>query len=73
VQILKWDVKRVLIDPGSSTDILYYDTFKKMGLDLEQLQPYKGTLAGFTSEQVHVRGYITLKTFFGTDSQAKTV
>lgn len=44
-----------------------------MGLDPEQLQPFIGTLAGFTGEQVHVRGYITLKTTFGVRSQAKTV
>lgn len=73
LQILKWDVMRVLIDPGSSTDILYYDAFEKMGFDDEQLQPFKGSLAGFTGEQVHVRGYITLKTTFGDDSQAKTI
>jgi len=28
LQIFNWDVKRVLIDPGSSADILYYDTLK---------------------------------------------
>jgi hypothetical protein len=70
LQIFKWDVKRVLIDPGSSADILYYDTFDRMGLDPEQLQPFKGTLAGFTGEQVHVRGYITLKTTFGSGPHA---
>jgi hypothetical protein len=43
------------------------------GLDPEQLQPFKGTLAGFTGEQVHVRGYITLKTTFGHRSHAKTI
>jgi hypothetical protein len=44
-----------------------------MGLDPEQLQPFQGTLAGFTGEQVHVRGYITLKTTFGSGSNAKTI
>lgn len=73
LQIFKWDVKMVLIDPGSSADILYYDTFDRMSLDPEQLQPFKRTLAGFTGEQVHVRGYITLKTTFGSASQANTI
>jgi hypothetical protein len=73
LQIFNWDVKRVLIDPGSSADILYYDTFDRMGLDPEQLQPFQGTLAGFTGEQVHVRGYITLKTTFGSGAHAKTI
>lgn len=73
LQILNWDAKRVLIDPGSSTDILYYDAFEKLGLAPEQLQPSKGTLAGFTGEQVHVRGYVTLKTTFGSGENAKTI
>ncbi|WJX56883.1 hypothetical protein P8452_42497 [Trifolium repens] len=29
VQILNCDVKRVLIDSGSSTDIMYWDAFKE--------------------------------------------
>jgi hypothetical protein len=33
VQIFKWDTKRVLINTGSSTDILYYETFERMGID----------------------------------------
>lgn len=66
-------MKRVLIDTGSSADILYYDAFEKLGLDPEQLRPFKGTLADFTGEQVHVRGHITLKTTFGTKETAKTI
>jgi hypothetical protein len=66
-------MKRVLIDPASSADILYYDTFDRMGLDPEQLQPFKGTLAGFTGKQVHVRGYITLKTTFGSGAHSETI
>ena len=56
LQILKWDVKRVLVDPGRSADFLYYDAFEKMGLDDEQLQPFKRTLVGFTGERVQMRG-----------------
>ncbi|XP_024630733.1 uncharacterized protein [Medicago truncatula] len=73
LQIFNWDVKRVLIDPGSSADILYYDAFEKLGLAPEQLQPFKGTVAGFTGEQVHVRGYVTLKTTFGSGENAETI
>jgi len=73
LQIFNWDVKRVLIDPRSSTDILYYDAFEKIGLDPEQLHPFKGTLAGFTGEQVHVCGHITLKIIFRTGVNAKTI
>lgn len=72
LQIFKWDVKRVLIDLGSSAEILYYETIERMGLDYEQLKPFKGTLAGFTGEQVYVCGYITLKTTFGVFFLAKT-
>ncbi|MCI46922.1 hypothetical protein A2U01_0068163, partial [Trifolium medium] len=46
VQILNCDVKSVLIDSGSSADILYWETFKAMQLSDEQLKPYSGTLIG---------------------------
>ncbi|MCI48594.1 gag-pol polyprotein, partial [Trifolium medium] len=37
VQILNCDVKRVLIDSGSSADIMYWEVFKAMQLAEEQL------------------------------------
>ncbi|MCI20267.1 hypothetical protein A2U01_0041429, partial [Trifolium medium] len=43
VQILNCDVKMVLIDSGSSADILYWEAFKAMQLSDEQLKPYSGT------------------------------
>ncbi|CAJ2645421.1 unnamed protein product [Trifolium pratense] len=57
VQILNCDVKRVLIDSGSSADIMYWEAFKAMQLAEEQLQPYAGALVGFSGEQVDVMGY----------------
>jgi len=73
LQILKWNIKSVLIDTGSSADVLTYEAFDKMGLSEEQLQPFRGTLSGFTGEKVHVRGYITLKTIFKIGNEAKVI
>jgi hypothetical protein len=73
VQILNCDVKRVLIDSGSSADIMYWDAFKAMQLAGEQLQPYHGTLVGFAGEQADVMGHITLFTTFGDNENAKTI
>ncbi|GAU46524.1 hypothetical protein TSUD_402540 [Trifolium subterraneum] len=73
VQILNCDVKRVLIDSGSSADIMYSEAFKAMQLAGEQLQPYNGTLVGFGGEQVEVMGHVTLVTTFGEKENAKTI
>ncbi|GAU27362.1 hypothetical protein TSUD_55150 [Trifolium subterraneum] len=73
VQILNCDVKRVLIDSGSSADIMYWEAFKAMQLVGEQLQPYNGTLVGFGGEQVEVMGHVTLLTTFGEKKNAKTI
>ncbi|XP_045791855.1 uncharacterized protein LOC123886594 [Trifolium pratense] len=73
VQILNCDVKRVLIDSGSSADIMYWEAFKAMQLAEEQLQPYAGALVGFSGEQVDVMGYASLLTTFGEGNNAKTI
>ncbi|KAK2427055.1 hypothetical protein QL285_025661 [Trifolium repens] len=73
VQILNCDVKRVLIDSGSSADIMYWEAFKAMQLSNEHLLPYNGTLVGFAGEQVEVMGYTTMLTTFGVKDQAKTI
>jgi hypothetical protein len=44
-----------------------------MQLAGEQLQPYHGTLVGFTGDQAEVMGYITLLTTFGKKENAKTI
>jgi len=47
VHMFTWSVKRVLIDPGSSANLLYYDTFEKLGLNLKHVQLFKGSIVGF--------------------------
>ena len=51
-------VHRVLVDQGSSADVMFWPTFTKLHLPLDQLRPYRGCLYGFASDQVEVRGYI---------------
>ncbi|XP_016173632.1 uncharacterized protein LOC107616151 [Arachis ipaensis] len=45
-------VKKVLLDRGSSADVLFYSTFKKMHFSDNALQPSPGELVGFSGERV---------------------
>ncbi|XXG83704.1 hypothetical protein AAC387_Pa10g1397 [Persea americana] len=49
-------VQRVLVDPGSSSEILYYDCFQKMKLKDEDLQTARTPLVGFSSKPVYPKG-----------------
>src|ERR1051325_4817250 len=73
VQIRDCGVKRVLVDPGSSTNVMYWEAFKGMDFDPKELLPFNGTLVGFSGEQVQVLGYLLVLTTFGTDESAKDV
>ncbi|XP_057452479.1 uncharacterized protein LOC130744307 [Lotus japonicus] len=71
IRIKSFNVRRVLLDQGSSADIIYGDAFDQLGLTDKDFMPYTGTLVGFSGEQVWVRGYIDLDTIFGFDENAK--
>ncbi|XP_057455658.1 uncharacterized protein LOC130746894 [Lotus japonicus] len=70
VRINSFNVRRVLLDRGSSADIIYGDAFDQFGLTDKDLMPYTGTLVGFSGEQVWVRGYLDVDTVFGIDENA---
>ncbi|XP_019194876.1 PREDICTED: uncharacterized protein LOC109188702 [Ipomoea nil] len=59
-------VRRILVDTGSSVNVLYLETFTKMGLIREQLNPVKTPLAGFTGDSVEAEGSITLPVEIGS-------
>jgi len=65
-------VRRVLVDQGSSTDVMFWPTFNKLQLPLDHLRPYPGCLYGFAGDQVEVRGYIELRTTFTDGAVART-
>ncbi|XP_072087342.1 uncharacterized protein [Arachis hypogaea] len=66
-------VKKVLLDPGSSADVFFYSTFKKMHFSDNALQPSPGELVGFSGEKVSVSGYIWLRTTIGEPPNSKTL
>ncbi|XP_057457841.1 uncharacterized protein LOC130748624 [Lotus japonicus] len=73
VRINSFNVRRVLLDQGSSADIIYGDAFDKLGLTDQDLTSYTGTLVGFSREQVWVHGYLDMDTIFGIDDNAKVL
>jgi hypothetical protein len=46
------NVHRILVDNGSSADILYWFAFKKLNMGKEMIIPKSCPLMGFTREQV---------------------
>ena len=66
-------VHRVLIDQGSSADVLFWETFTNLQISSNQLRPYDGCLVDFAGDQVEVRGYVELRTTFSDENIAKTI
>uniref|UniRef100_A0A2N9GFR7 Uncharacterized protein n=1 Tax=Fagus sylvatica TaxID=28930 RepID=A0A2N9GFR7_FAGSY len=52
LRIGEFDVKRILIDPGSSVEIMYESLFKGLGLEKKDLNLVEGPLSGFSGETV---------------------
>ena len=65
-------VHRVLVDQGSSADVVFWSTFNKLQLSLDQLRSYTGCLYGFAGDQVEVRGYLELRTTFTDETASRT-
>ncbi|XP_026457596.1 uncharacterized protein LOC113358283 [Papaver somniferum] len=58
---LPWAMPKILIDGGSSVEILFYETFKQMGLKDECLIPSTYNIFGFNGSSTRPRGKITLE------------
>ena len=58
--ISDYTTKRVLVDNGISTDILYYPTFQQIRLGRDRLRPINSPLVGFGGMKVQPVGTITL-------------
>ncbi|XP_019149861.1 PREDICTED: uncharacterized protein LOC109146664 [Ipomoea nil] len=59
-------VHRVLVDTGSSVNVMYYDTFTQLGLSRGQLEPIRTPLSGFMGDSIETEGSINLEVEIGT-------
>jgi hypothetical protein len=71
--IANHNIHRVLVDTGSSADIIYKSAFELMSIDQGKLVPTRGPLVGFSGKQVLSRGAIELPVMAGTSPQQKTI
>jgi hypothetical protein len=66
LEIAGYSTRRVLIDNGSSADIIYLTAFQQMRIDKNQLRPIETPLVGFAGTSVYPLGIITLQLIAGT-------
>ena len=63
----RFHLTRLLMDGGSSLNLLYQDTVRKMGINPSRIKPTKTTFKGvIPGVEAHCTGSITLEVFFGS-------
>jgi hypothetical protein len=68
LRIGEYDVKRILIDPSSSVEIMYESLSKGLGLGKKDLSRTEGPLSCFSGETVIPSGKVTINVRAGTVS-----
>ncbi|XP_040987650.1 uncharacterized protein LOC121235367 [Juglans microcarpa x Juglans regia] len=63
--IANYTTRRVLVDNGSSADILFWDAFSRLGINPDKLQPSPSLLKGFSGKAILPMGAITLPVMAG--------
>ncbi|XP_050278100.1 uncharacterized protein LOC126719609 [Quercus robur] len=61
-----FNTKRILVDNGSSADILYLPAFQQLKLDPRRLRPFDSPLVSFSGNRVYPKGIVTLMVTVGT-------
>ena len=61
-----FNTKRILVDNGSSADIIYVPAFQQLKLDPKRLRPFDSPLVSFSGDRVYPKGIVTLTLTVGT-------
>ena len=59
------DVRMILVNNGSSVDILYFQAYEKMGLKVNDLKPSPNPIYGFIGDSIIPLGVIQLPMTLG--------
>ena len=60
LRVEEFNIHRMLIDNGSSVDIIYLPMFQQMKLDKKRIKPFTSPLVSFTGDRIFPGGIITL-------------
>ncbi|XP_060968733.1 uncharacterized protein LOC133036232 [Cannabis sativa] len=60
------NVHRILVDNGSSVNLISFQAFKQMGLQEKDLRPVVLSIYGFTGDKIALKGMIKLPITLGT-------
>ena len=61
-----FNTKRILVDNGSSVDIIYLPAFQQLKLDPERLCLFNSPLVSFNGDRVYPKSIVTLTVTVGT-------
>jgi len=74
IGVANFEIRKTLVDQESSVNVLYWETFKKMGLSEDAIIPLDEQVVRFSGERIDTRGYIDLYNKFGeADRGHKTI
>ncbi|XP_023875657.1 uncharacterized protein LOC111988125 [Quercus suber] len=60
-----FNTRRILVDNGSSTDIICLFAFQQLKLDPGRLRPFKSPLISFSGDRVYLKGIVMLMITIG--------
>ena len=72
LNIERFNTKRILVDNGSSVDIIYLPVFQQLKLDPKRLRPFESPLISFSGDRVYPKGIVTLTVTVGTQLKQLT-
>ena len=64
--IEEFNTRRVLVDNGSSANIIYLSTFQQLKVNLKRLRPFESPLVSFSGDKVYPWGIVTLTIMAGS-------